>query len=610
MDTRRLLIAALLSLAVMMVWGYLFPPPETPAPSAPGAPEVAERGVAGEQPTPPPEPSPGTAQTTGADGAPMPKEAEPPVEADSMLEGVGVEQPAEEPISASAEESVVLSGDGYRAEFTNRGGQLLSFQLSEHRNARGAPVDLVRERAEGPYLFGFAGPEGAASALNDVLYTVEREPTDSGGQAVVFRYRGPEGRAEKRFAFEPNGLLDVEVTARTPAGWTLVLGPGIRNPNTAELDNRFTRRSASYRLAEGVESIDPARIKEIQAVAAIGLRWVALQDTYFLTAAVPQAGLQGVLLQPAVVLPGVDDESGRFRPFRNVEDLSEEEADLEREIYLLLQPQAERIELVSFLGAKEYDRLKALPYGLEETVQLGWFKFLSLPLLYGLRWIHDKIVANYGWAIILMTVLIRLVLFPLTHKSTVSMQKMQEVNPKVQAIRQKYRSKLKDKQGRPNAEMQRKMNEEVMALYKSEGVNPAGGCLPMLLQIPVLFAFYNILSTAIEIRNAPWILWITDLSAKDPFYVLPIVMGGTQFLQQRMTPAAGDPMQRRMFALMPIFFTILFLGFPSGLVLYWLTNNVLGIGQQYMYKRLRESKAEGGPEAGGTSRDRSKRGAK
>jgi YidC/Oxa1 family membrane protein insertase len=174
------------------------------------------------------------------------------------------------------------------------------------------------------------------------------------------------------------------------------------------------------------------------------------------------------------------------------------------------------------------------------------------------------------------------------------MQKMQEINPKVQAIKQKYRSKLKDKQGRPVPDMQRKMNEETMALYKVEGVNPAGGCLPMLLQIPVLFAFYSLLSTSIELRHAPWLLWIQDLSAKDPYYVLPIIMGATQFVQQKMTPSAGDPMQRKMFALMPVFFTILFLGFPSGLVLYWLTNNVLGIGQQYFYKRMREAKASGG----------------
>jgi YidC/Oxa1 family membrane protein insertase len=203
----------------------------------------------------------------------------------------------------------------------------------------------------------------------------------------------------------------------------------------------------------------------------------------------------------------------------------------------------------------------------------------------GLHWIHDNVVANYGWAIVLMTLLIRILILPLTHHSTKSMRKMQELNPKIQSIRERYRTKLKDKQGRPNLEMQRKMNEEVMGLYKAHGVNPAGGCLPILLQMPILFAFYGLLSTAAELRGAPWMLWIRDLSVHDPYYVLPIIMGATQFLQVRMAPQAGDPMQRRIFQLMPIFMTFLFLGFPSGLVLYWLTSNVLTIAQQWVYNR-------------------------
>ena len=217
-------------------------------------------------------------------------------------------------------------------------------------------------------------------------------------------------------------------------------------------------------------------------------------------------------------------------------------------------------------------------------------------------WLQGLACRRGGWAIILMTVVIRVALFPLTHKSTKSMQKMQELNPKVQAIRQKYRGKLKDKKGRANPEAQRKMNEEVMGLYKSEGVNPAGGCLPMLFQLPVLFAFYSLLSAAIEIRHAPWILWIHDLSAPDPYYVLPIVMGASQFIQQKMSPPAADPMQRRLFLMMPIFFTVLFLGFPTGLVLYWLTNNVLGIVQQVAYKRLRERKDQPEKSAAGSNR--------
>ena len=581
----------------MIAWGYFFPPPEQTQP------ELQPTGVIEDtaEPTPPVSPP----------VEPTPVEEEAESDAPSAREDETESTSAFEIIEAAGEERVVVTGDGYRAEFSNRGGQLVSYQLLDQQNAEGGPVDLVRSRAEGPYLFGLVTLDGTNSPINQALFQSERKSTDIGEETITFRYQGPLGRVEKSFSFQPDGLIDLRIDAVTTDGWTVVVGPGIRNPTSEEMDNRFARRSAVYRHAEGVERIDPARIKAPEGISAIGLQWVGLQDTYFLTAVVPQQGLEGVVVQPAVVLPGGNEEDSRFRVFRDIEQLDDAERDLEREIYLLLQPQGDQLHAIAYLGAKQYERLAALPFGLEETIQLGWFKFLSLPLLWGLRWIHDNVVANYGWAIILMTILIRLVLFPLTHKSTVSMQKMQEINPKVQGIRNKYRTKLKDKQGRPNPEMQRKMNEETMALYKAEGVNPAGGCLPMLLQIPVLFAFYNILSTAIEIRHAPWILWITDLSAKDPLYVLPIVMGATQFLQQKMTPAAGDPMQRRMFALMPIFFTILFLGFPSGLVLYWLTNNVLGIGQQYAYKRMREAKAAGAKEVvGGSHSGRGKKGSK
>jgi YidC/Oxa1 family membrane protein insertase len=219
-------------------------------------------------------------------------------------------------------------------------------------------------------------------------------------------------------------------------------------------------------------------------------------------------------------------------------------------------------------------------------VSLGWLTPVVRPLLAGLHWIYDHIVPNYGWAIILMTVLIKVLLLPLTHHSTMSMRKMQVLNPRMQAIRERYRPKLKDKQGRPNLEMQRKMNEEVMALYKAEGVNPAGGCLPLLVQMPILYAFYRLLSTSVELRHAPWVWWVHDLSAPDPHLILPLIMGATQFLQVKFAPQSGDPAQRRLFLLMPLFMLIFFLSAPSGLVLYWLTNNVLTIAQQAVYNRF------------------------
>jgi YidC/Oxa1 family membrane protein insertase len=172
------------------------------------------------------------------------------------------------------------------------------------------------------------------------------------------------------------------------------------------------------------------------------------------------------------------------------------------------------------------------------------------------------------------------------------MTKMQELNPKMQAIRNKYRSKLKDKQGRPNVEAQRQQNEEMMALYKKEGVNPASGCLPMLLQMPVFFAFYNVLAKAVELRQAEWIGWIHDLSAPDPFFVLPILMTASSFMMQRIMPSSPDPMQRRLLQIMPIAFGAFALYFPSGLVLYWFTNNLLTMGQQMLINSLRKKQQQ------------------
>ncbi|MGB5342110.1 MAG: membrane protein insertase YidC [Thermoanaerobaculia bacterium] len=579
MDTKRLLIAAALSMAVMLAWSYFFPPPEPPQRQTPTQEPAALEEIATPVPEEPPEVV---------------------VEEVGEPASISTEEPVAESVSAEREQLVVVETAEFRAEMTNRGAQLVSYQLLKHKSADGGPVDLVRRRAAAPYPFGLATPQGAPSPLNEVLYRVEQSSTAAGGKQIFYRYRGPEGNVEKRFVFRGDGMIEVDLALSNPNAWTVAIGPGVRNPSEEEQENRFARRSAVFKTAEDVEREDPNRTWSPLPISPIGLSWAGLEDSYFLTAVVPQEGVGGVIVQPVLVVPGVESTDVWFKPIRGKEELSDAEKDLPRELFLLIQPSAEGSKVLAYLGPKEYDHLSSLPYGLEETVNLGFFKPLSLPLMWGLAWIYDNVVSNYGWAIILMTILIRILLFPLTHKSTVSMQKMQKLNPKIQAIRQKYKGKLKDKQGRPNAEMQRKMNEETMALYKTEGVSPAGGCLPMFLQIPVLFAFYSLLTASIELRGAPWILWIQDLSAKDPLYVLPIIMGASQFLQQKMTPAAGDPMQRRMFAMMPIFFTVLFLGFPSGLVLYWLTNNVLGIAQSYAYKRHREKKeAESGATSSG-----------
>jgi YidC/Oxa1 family membrane protein insertase len=565
---------------VLILWQQIFPPPEPPElPAEPAAETLTQA---------PPEPGPPRVESATPGGDAEQGDAEP------AAEPAGEAPPAAEPIEASAERRVTLEDDTFEAVFTNRGGSLISLQLKKHAAATGEAVDLVRQRQGFALPLAITSRSGGADPLNDALFAVERERGDY-GSAVTFRYAGPAGTATKRFTLSGGGMIRVEVEVPGRTDWALALGPGIRNPSEAEAGSRFLLRTAIYRQGEETESITAGRQDEPVLVPAAGLSWIGLQDTYFLSALLPESGLEQVVVRPLVV--GAD---GTVRDLGagDVEDGESEE------LALLAQPRSASLVADSYWGAKDYDLLKDIGRGLEETVQLGWFRFLALPLLRGLRWLHDNVVANYGWAIILLTIGIRILLFPLMHKSTVSMQKMQEVNPKIQAIRAKYRGKLKDKQGRPNSEAQRKMNEEVMALYKSEGVNPAGGCLPLLLQMPVLFAFYRLLSAAIELRQAPWLGWIQDLSAPDPFYILPVVMGASQFLQQKLTPSAADPMQRRIFALMPIFFTFLFMGFPSGLVLYWLTNNLLGIVQQVAYKKFRPAPAAAG---GGKGKGKSKK---
>ena len=232
-----------------------------------------------------------------------------------------------------------------------------------------------------------------------------------------------------------------------------------------------------------------------------------------------------------------------------------------------------------FAGPKDFNVLTETDQDLSRAIDFGMFGWLVVSLLRALKWVNSYI-GNYGWSIIALTVIINLVMFPLRHKSVVSMRKMQEIQPEVKAIQDRY-SKLK-----MNDPARQKMNVELMNLYRERGVNPASGCVPMLLTLPVLFAFYAMLSVAIELRGAPFVGWIKDLSTYDPWFVTPILMGATQFVQQRMTPATGDPTQQRIMMFMPLIFMTMFIWAPSGLVLYWTVSNLWAIGQQVITNRM------------------------
>jgi YidC/Oxa1 family membrane protein insertase len=240
-----------------------------------------------------------------------------------------------------------------------------------------------------------------------------------------------------------------------------------------------------------------------------------------------------------------------------------------------IEPQ--RADAVTFfVGPKDFDLLTAIDPDVGKAIDFGMFTVIVVPLLRSLKWVNGY-VGNYGWSIIILTFIINVILFPLRHKSVVSMRKMQEIQPEVKAIQDRYKNlKATDP-------AKQKMNQELMALYKERGVNPASGCVPMLLTMPFIFAFYALLSTAIELRGAPWFGWIHDLSAHDPYFVVPIAMGVSQIWQQKLAPAAGvDPVQQKMMLFMPVFFTFLFLWYPAGVALYWFVNNIWAIGQQYL----------------------------
>lgn len=237
---------------------------------------------------------------------------------------------------------------------------------------------------------------------------------------------------------------------------------------------------------------------------------------------------------------------------------------------------ADTLTLSAYIGPKEQRILEAIHPELTDAIEFGWFSFLAKPFFTVLLWINDY-VGNWGWAIILFTLLVKVVLFPLSYKGMMSMQKLKDLAPKMKDIKEKYK-------GDPA-----KMNAQMMEMYKKHGANPMGGCLPLLLQIPVFFALYRVLLNADELQGAPWILWIENLAAMDPYFILPVLMGASMWFQQKITPTNfTDPLQEKIFKWFPVIMTVFFIYFPSGLVLYWLVNNLFTIAQQYFINHMYE----------------------
>ncbi len=286
------------------------------------------------------------------------------------------------------------------------------------------------------------------------------------------------------------------------------------------------------------------------------INWLGITNRYFIAAIIPQTPFNMIYMERN------PDDPELFTTWAGYGELA------------LGPGETSSYSFELYLGPKKYEVLAETAEGLQGTMNFGWFTFLSLPLLYILNFIYN-IIPNYGIAIILLSILIKLILHPLTSKGLKSMQKMKEIQPKMNKLREKYKE---DKE---------KLNQKMMELYQKEGVNPVGGCLPLLLQMPIFIALYRTLQYSIELRGAGFFLWITDLSAHDPYYVLPVIMGITMFFQQSLQQPAGGPGGQQQFLkyIMPVVFVFIFMNFPAGLVLYWMTNSLATVFQHYLINR-------------------------
>ena len=528
MEQRRLLIAFAVSLLLLVAYQEFVIKPyqkRRPAPAAP----VAE-GEAPVAPTAPPA-TPPASELAAADTNAL---------------------------------SVAVETDVFRARITAQGARLAELQLTGYRRSvspDSPPLDLVQPGAVLPLTLQV--DEGVSDA--GVVYRPDRPALTVHGddrQALVFAGEGPEGlRLEKRFTFTGKSYL-FEVTAavsgetnRKKPAVGFVLTP-VRNDAPAAAAHATAIALAERRLV--LKSLDDLRKHPTPLDTST---WAGFAEQYFLTVAISDAG-------PARAVMSAVDGTPIVRVDAPLTD--------------------GRAAFDVYVGPKDREVLAEADHDLDRALDFGWFWFIAIPLLQALRFLH-RVTGNYGVAIIVLTTLVKVATIPLTQTTFRNMREMQKIQPQMTKLRERFKDD------------QVALQKEMMELYRRHRVNPFSGCLPMVLQIPIFVGLYNTLSHAIELRHAPFALWINDLSAPDRLIVpgipvgtpvigggipvLTLFMGASMFLQQWLTPQQGDPTQQRMMMFMPLVFTFMFINFPAGLVLYWLVNNVLTIGQQYVMMR-------------------------
>ena len=546
---KRVVIFLVLSLAIILGYdvllkqmGWLPEPPPAQESVVPGS-SSSER-------------DPAPALVTGKEDGPSSTGLSIPTQSAKKSDAVSADMS-----SSSSEQTVTVETDLVRVALSNRGGVIRSWELKRYHTAppEEKPVQLVYQTGK------FRGPLSITTANADIektiregLFTIEKDFTSLDASHPVghltMQFHDPDTHlgVEKRLIFHHDSyVVDVSVaTEGITEPYTIGLGT---NFGIVEWGDGFIGLIGSASLVDGkVEKETPDT--ELERKGAV--QWVALQDKYFISVLMPKQATAALVKKEGdkVVSAGVR---------------------------IAAPGAASPVSLQLYAGPKEYDTLRSLNVGLEDTIDFGWFIFgswtvvkaVAKPIFYVLRFIHDY-TYNYGVTIILLTMAIKLLFVPLQYKSYKSMKMMQLIQPKVAAVQEKF----KDDRDR--------LNKELIKLYRDQKVNPVGGCLPMVLQMPVFVALFNILYMTIDLRQAPFMLWITDLSVQDPYYVLPVIMGATMVIQQKITPTTMDPTQAKIMLVLPVFMTFLFVNFPAGLVLYWLTNNILTISQQVFTDRF------------------------
>ena len=480
---------------------------------------------------------------------------------------------------ASSESETVIENDLYKIRFTNKGGLVKSWILKKYTDDKGGPLELVNNAAADQYgypLSLWTYDETQRNKLNSVLYVASQQGTLSAPAEITFEYSDGEIAATKKFKFDHTYVVQIEtsVTSKGANVSALPIWPSGFGDEISVAS--YASSLVEYQYNNTVERLPIKKISGGNTIAG-PMHWAGIGDQYFGAVFLPQQPQDAslVTLRHSLEIPKDPQQPDKEKTKVEVVGAA---------VGNLRGPSVERL----YVGPKSLPDLESVNIpgltgaepDLRALVDFGWLGLIARPLFLWLKWTYNHIVPNWGWAILIQTVIINLALLPLRISQMKSMLKMQKIQPQVKSIQEKYKKySMRDPRKAP-------MNEEIQALYKKEGVNPVGGCLPMIIQMPFLFAYYRMLGIAIDLRHAPW-LWIRDLSAPDPWHLLPIAVILTMLVMQRTTPQAGmDPTQQKMMnVMMPVMLGVISWNLASGLCLYWSVGNLIAFVQQTIMNR-------------------------